>query len=88
MKKLLICIFSLMWIFILAGCGNQSLGIGNFNFDKVHIFSDTGDKCVELERWYDNDLGVEVKCKNGVSLYLSEGRYMLVSGKCPICNKD
>lgn len=69
------------------GC-NQSMGLGNFTFNKIHIltYSDQG-FCVEIEKWHDNETGIEVKMKEGGSLYLSEGAYILVSDKCPICGK-
>lgn len=87
MKKLIILIMSLiLTVFTLSGCGNMSVGLGNYNFRKVHISTPGGfDKCCELDNWHDNERGCEVKLKNGSSIYLSEGTYILVEDYCPIC---
>lgn len=70
-----------------TGCGNMGMGPGNYEFKKVHI--NMGDKhaCVEIEKWYDNERGVEVKIKDGDALFLSEGTYILLEETCPICDK-
>jgi hypothetical protein len=44
--------------------------------------------CVEIEKWYDDERGVEIKIKDGDALFLSEGTYMLVEDECPLCNKS
>ena len=89
MKKLIILTMSLIltiFTFTLSGCGNMSFSLGNYNFRKVHISTPGGfDKCCELDNWYDNERGCEVKLKNGSSIYLSEGTYILVEDYCPIC---
>ena len=72
---------------VATGCGNKSLGMGNYNFKKVHIFNDRdGGVCCKVEKWYDCEMGVEVKTDKG-ALFLSEGTYMLVEDVCPICQK-
>ena len=45
------------------------------------------DKCFELDNWHDDERGCEVKLKNGSSIYLSEGTYILVEDYCPICGE-
>lgn len=60
----------------------MNYGWGNYSYTKVHIF---GQRCYEIESWHDNSIGIEVKTKDYGSIYLSEGRYMLVEDKCPIC---
>lgn len=86
MKKLIALLLTVGTVFALSGCGNKSLGMGNYNFTKVHIFSHQGDACCKVEKWYDNETGIEVKTDKG-SLFLSEGTYMLVGDYCPICQK-
>ena len=86
MKKILALLISVMTVFILIGCGNKSLGVGNYNFTKVHIFSSEGGTCCNVEKWYDDEVGIEVKTDKG-ALFLSEGTYMLVESYCPICKK-
>ena len=57
------------------------------NFEKVHIALGTTDTCVEISSWHDNEIGCELKLKDGSSIYCSEGTYILVDGTCPICGK-
>ena len=88
MKKFVVLIMMLiltLFSFGLGGC-NKSCSPGNYNFTKVHISTPGGiDKCFELSSWHDNERGCEVKLKNGSSLFLSEGTYILVEDYCPIC---
>lgn len=74
--------------FILTSCGNVSIGFGNFNFRKVHIHMGDVNRCLTIEKWYDNEgMGIEVKTKECGSLFLSEGTYILIEDKCPICDR-
>jgi len=89
-RKILYIIMSLIILstFILTSCGNLSIGAGNFNFKKVHIHLGSIDRCLTIEKWYDNEgMGIEVKTKECGSLFLSEGTYILIEDKCPICDK-
>ena len=88
MKKLLsLLLSSIVAIFTLTSCGNESLGMGNYTFAKVHVFSsEGGGVCCNVEKWYDAEIGIEVKTDRG-ALFLSEGTYMLVESYCPICKK-
>lgn len=88
MKKLLAGLLAFTSLFCFSGC-NESLGWGNYNFTKAHIYCG-GEKgmCVEVESWHDNELGVELKLKDGKgSIYCSEGTYILLEDYCPICGK-
>lgn len=81
MKKLLVVLLSLL---ALSGCGsNMDWGFGSYTFTKVHCVQEN--KCVEIETWFDNERGIEVKTKDG-SLYFSEGTYILIEDKCPFCS--
>ena len=42
--------------------------------------------CFTIEKWYDNETGIEVKTKEAGSLCLSEGTYFLISDDCPFCD--
>lgn len=69
------------------GCGNNNIGIGTYTFNYIHIFNDDGeDKCFEILSWKDDDVGIEVKLKDGNTLFVSEGRYLLSKNACPLCN--
>ena len=73
-------------LFMFTGC-NESIGWGSFSFNRAHISIGTKDVCVEVESWHDNELGCELKLKNGTSIYCAEGTYILIDGVCPICGK-
>ena len=88
MKKLFVLILALvMVITLLAGCGNQSFGFGNFTFKKIHIDTYHYSGCLTVEKWYENSTGIEVLTKEAGAIYLSEGMYILVDGDkgCPFC---
>lgn len=92
MKKIITSILAILMVILLltvaTGC-NRSLGFGNYNFKKIHIFTHDGnDLCLTIEKWYEHDIGIEVKTKECGALWLSEGTYMLCSGECPICEKN
>lgn len=84
MKKI-IAICMVLSVMLVCGCGNQSLGLGNFEFNKVHINTHHHSGCLTVESWYDNASGIEVKTKEVGSLFLSEGTYILVEDSCPLC---
>lgn len=72
---------------VLAGCGNMSLGPGNFTYEKVHVDTHNYSGCFTIEKWYDNETGIEVKTEEAGSMFPSEGTYILLSGDaaCPLC---
>ena len=69
----------------LCAC-NMSIGFGNFEFKKVHIDTYNYSGCFTVEKWHDNETGIEVKTKETGSLFLSEGSYFLISDDCPFCD--
>ena len=91
MKKIIIVVALVAIILTTAaimGC-NMNPGLGTYSFKKVHILAHNGEeKCFEISSWRDTEIGCEVKLKNGGSLWLSEGTYILVSDKCPICDHE
>ena len=72
----------------ICGCGNMSLGLGNYSYDKIHIDTHHYSGCLCVEKWYDNSTGIEVLTKEYGSVYLSEGTYFLISGDCPLCESQ
>lgn len=87
-KRITLIIAALALTLGLTGCGNMSYGPGAYTFKHIH-FSDTIDNyCGTVEKWYDNETGIEVKTKEYGSMYLSEGSYIMFSDgdKCPYCN--
>lgn len=69
-----------------VGCGsNMSLGIGNYEYNKIYVDTYHYSGCLEVDKWYDNATGVEVKLDNGQAIFLSEGTYSLIEDECPFC---
>lgn len=89
-SKFLVLAGAALMALSLSSCGNMGMGAGNYSFDKVHILDGgaTQGHCEKITKWYNDDMGVEIKLESGGSLYLSEGTYILVSGRCPICGAD
>lgn len=88
MKKLFVMIAMVITlVFVLTGCGNMSLGFGNFTFDKIHVDTHNYNGCFTVEKWYDNENGIEVKTKEAGHIYLAEGMYMLIEDECPFCGE-
>ena len=86
MKKIIVMIMTVvMFMVMLTGCGNMSLGFGNFTFEKIHIDTHNYNGCFTVEKWYDNENGIEVKTKEAGFMYLAEGMYMLIEDECPFC---
>lgn len=67
------------------GCGNNDMGMGNYTFNYVHIFTDEEDICLHIKSWKDSEVGIEVKLDDGNTLFISENRYLLSRDYCPIC---
>ena len=86
MKKIAILLVFVILTLALCSCGNQSVGFGNYTFRKVHIDTPHFSGCYTIEKWHDNERGIEVKTKEVGSIFLSEGTYILVEDKCPICD--
>ena len=88
MKKLLAIIFALVMVVTLfAGCGNMSMGLGSFTYEKIHIDTHHFFGCLTVEKWYESGSGVEVLTKEAGSIFASEGTYVLIGGAkgCPFC---
>ena len=88
MKKILIITAILILAVALSGCGNMSMGVGNFEFNKIHIDTYNHDECFTIEKWYDNSTGIEVKTKEAGYMYFAEGNYILIKDDCPFCNDE
>ena len=91
MKKIIaVILVVVMLTTLLAGCGNMSLGFGNYSYETVHVDTHNYSGCLSVEKWYENGgSGIEVLTKEGVSLFLSEGTYTLIGGDngCPLCER-
>jgi hypothetical protein len=89
MKKIFALVLTLVLCLSLCACGNESWGVGNYNFTHVHFFDGVEGKCATVSSWHDNELGCEVYTKEYGSIYLSEGTYLLIEdgAKCPYCSE-
>ena len=88
MRKIVMLVIALICVVcVLAGCGNMSMGPGNYTFKHIHISDATEGYCGTVEKWYDNETGVEVKTSEYGAIYLSEGTYILFGDAthCPYC---
>ena len=86
MKKICLLLAFAILVMMLCACGNQSIGFGNFTFKKVHIDTYHFSGCYTIVKWHDNESGIEVETEEVGSIFLSEGTYILVEDKCPICD--
>lgn len=87
-KKIIALVLAIVCICaVLVGCGNMSMGFGNFTFQKIHVDTHNYSGCFTVEKWYDNSSGIEVKTKEAGSMYLAEGMYILIEDECPFCGK-
>lgn len=87
MKKIviLLCIATML----LCSCGNRDLiGIGSYTFNHLHIDSPHFAGCLPIEKWIEVDRGIEVKIEGYGWMFFSEGTYILVEDKCPICEAN
>lgn len=72
---------------LLTACGNMSLGLGNYLFEKVHVDTHHYSGCFTIVEWFDGGSGIEVLTEEAGSMFLSEGSYVLLEGAedCPFC---
>ena len=89
MKKKIIAMVMMatMLMTTLTGCGNMSMGFGNFEFKKIHVDTHNYNGCFTVEKWYDNESGIEVNTREAGSMYLAEGMYILIEDECPFCGE-
>ena len=89
MKKIFFTFMLILLVVIcFSGCGNMSvMGIGNYSFEKVHVDTHHYSGCLEVEKWYENSTGIEVKTKDYENIFLSEGTYVLIEDECPFCEE-
>lgn len=91
MKKIILMfVIAIMALAILTGCGNMSMGLGNFEFSKIHIDTHHYVGCFTVQKWYESGTGIEVKTQEAGSIYVSEGSYILLDGsaECPFCKGE
>lgn len=88
MKNILALILIIVTLVTLCSCGNRAiLDPGNFDFKHIHISDNVEGHCFNIEKWWDNSNGIEVRLTNGEGMFCSEGTYLLFesSHDCPYC---
>ncbi len=88
MKKFCLFLVLIISLLTLVSCGNYSMGFGNYTYTKIHIDTHHFSGCYTVETWYESDSGIEVTTKELGSIFASEGTYILVGDKCPVCDAD
>ncbi len=90
MKRIFVLLITLILAVVcFSGCSNKAiLDPGNFSFKHVHISDHIEGHCLEIDKWWDNESGIEVRTTSGDGVFLSEGTYQLFETKttCPYCN--
>lgn len=86
-RKTIIAALAAVLAITLSGC-NMSLGLGNFNFRKIHVDTHNYSGCFTIEKWYDNTRGIEVKTEEAGFMYFAEGMYILIEDECPFCKEE
>lgn len=88
MKKIfcLILVTIILTVF-LTSCMNVSVGPGTFKFTKIHVCVGDHQKCIEISKWYDSEIGIEVYSEQYGAMFFSEGTYILIEDKCPLCDR-
>ena len=88
MKRIIaLTLIIIMLVFVLASCGNASLGLGNYNWTHIHFTDAVEGHCATITRWYDCETGIEVHTQECGAIFLSEGSYILfdTAAHCPFC---
>lgn len=87
MRKIFVLVLVIIAMTI-SGCGNYSVGFGEYHFEKIHIDTYHFSGCYTVEKWYENSSGIEVKTRELGNIFVSEGAYILVGDKCPVCEAE
>ena len=88
MKKICLFLLLALTVMTLGSCGNYSAGFGNYTYRKIHIDTYHFSGCYTVEKWYESDSGIEVMTAELGSIFASEGTYILVEDKCPVCDAN
>ena len=87
-RKMLVVLVAIMVVLSLVGCGNMSMGFGNYEYKKIHVDTHHHSRCFTIEKWYDSATGIEVKTEEAGFMCFSEGQYILIEDDCPFCTSE
>lgn len=103
MKKIICFILAAVIAFTIVGCmvssnstgttihaapRNVSWSWGSYGYYHICITAGSDHVCYDIEKWYDaEEIGIEVKIKNGDHIFVCEGQYILFgqSSDCKFC---
>ena len=88
MKRIIaLTLVTIMLVFVLASCGNENWGFGNYNWTHIHFTDAVEGHCATITSWHNNETGIEVHTQECGSIFLSEGSYILfdTAEHCPFC---
>ena len=86
-RKAIIAALAAVLAITLSGC-NMSVGLGNYNFRKIHVDTHNYSGCFTIEKWYNDASGIEVKTEEAGFMYFAEGMYVLIEDECPFCKEN
>ena len=86
-RKTIIAALAAVLAITLSGC-NMSVGLGNYNFRKIHVDTHNYSGCFTIEKWYNDASGIEVKTEEAGFMYFAEGMYVLIEDECPFCKEN
>ncbi len=64
--------------------------IGDYSFNHIHIQLNANEPVYhfEIKSWTESsDDGIEIKLKDGTSIFVNGGYILYDSSKCPLCEK-
>ena len=70
---------------IIMTTASCSITVG-WRYKKVHICANGIDKCIPIEQGFFDSDGVEIRSSEYGVIFLSNGTYILIIDKCPICD--
>lgn len=88
MKKLKLFLLAVLTTLSLTSC-NMNL-IGAYSFNQIHVQLNANEPAYhfEISSWTDsNDNGIEVKIKDGCSMFINGGYVLYKADKCPLCGE-
>lgn len=78
--KVLVFLGLLISIIPLSGCkikGNESWSMGEYNF--VCVYDIPHDCYYKIDKWHNDEVGIEIKTAGYGTIFFSEGTYILYS---------
>lgn len=87
MRKIICVLLVVIMIMCFTACGNESWGMGNYEWHHIHFTDMVEGHCATISKWHDNETGIEVETVENGSMFLGEGSYIMFdsASNCPYC---